>query len=72
MEHVTYMRVQRAQELLTASDDKLEVIAPQVGYRNTEVFSRAFTRFVGMTPTHYRQRRKASGDVAAVGRRQRR
>ena len=72
MEHVTYMRVQRAQELLTASDDKLEVIAPQVGYRNTEVFSRAFTRFVGMTPTHYRQRRKAIGDVAAVGRRQRR
>ncbi|HTO04366.1 MAG TPA: AraC family transcriptional regulator, partial [Opitutus sp.] len=57
MEHVTYMRIQRAQELLAACEDKLEVIAPQVGYRNAEVFSRAFARCVGMTPTQYRQRR---------------
>ena len=56
IEHVTYMRLQRAQELLAACEDKLEVIAPQVGYRNAEVFSRAFTRCVGMTPTQYRQR----------------
>ena len=57
MEHVTYMRIQHAQTLLAATGDKLEVIAPQVGYHNTEVFSRAFTRCVGMTPTQYRQRR---------------
>ena len=56
MEHVTYMRIQRAQELLASTDHKLDVIAPEVGYRNAEVFSRAFTRCVGMTPTQYRQR----------------
>ena len=56
MEHVTYMRIQRAQELLASTDHKLEMIAPEVGYQNAEVFSRAFTRCVGMTPTQYRQR----------------
>ncbi|MEO6568384.1 MAG: AraC family transcriptional regulator [Opitutaceae bacterium] len=71
MEHVTYMRVQRAQELLSASDEKLEVIAPQVGYRNTEVFSRAFTRFVGLTPTQYRQRREPRSEIPPIERQRR-
>jgi AraC-like DNA-binding protein len=57
MEHVTYMRVQRAQELLELTDDKLEVIAPRLGYRSAVVFSRAFTRMVGVTPSEYRHRR---------------
>ncbi|MBL9209328.1 MAG: AraC family transcriptional regulator [Opitutaceae bacterium] len=57
MEHVTYMRIQRAQELLEASSEKLDAIAPQVGYRSAIVFSRAFVRCVGMTPSQYRERR---------------
>lgn len=56
MEHVSYMRMQRARELLEATDEKLERIAPQVGYRSATVFSRAFTRFVGITPSQYRAR----------------
>ena len=58
MEHVTYMRIQRAQELLERSEDKLDAIAPQVGYRSAVVFSRAFVRCVGVTPSHYRERRQ--------------
>jgi AraC-like DNA-binding protein len=57
IEHVTYMRIQHAQELLETSEDKLEAIAPQVGYRSSLVFSRAFVRCVGMTPSQYRERR---------------
>lgn len=57
MEHVTYMRVQRAQELLETTDDKLDAIAPRVGYHSAIVFSRAFARYVGMTPSEYRSRR---------------
>jgi len=57
MEHVTYMRIQRAQELLEASSEKLDAIAPQVGYRSAIVFSRAFVRCVGITPSQYRERR---------------
>jgi len=54
MEHVTYMRIQRAQDLLERTEDKLDAIAPQVGYRSAVVFSRAFSRCVGMTPTQFR------------------
>lgn len=58
MEHVTYMRMQHAQELLEERDDKLEAIAPLVGYHSAVVFSRAFVRCVGMTPSQYRERRR--------------
>lgn len=57
MEHVTFLRVRRAQDLLATTDQKLDAIAPQVGYRSAEVFSRAFVRCTGMTPTQYRERR---------------
>jgi AraC-like DNA-binding protein len=55
--HVTYIRMQHARELLEATDDKLEVIAPQVGYTSALIFSRAFKRWVGMSPSEYRARR---------------
>jgi len=57
MEHVTYIRMQRAQEILEFTEAKLEAVASQVGYKSASVFSRAFTRYVGMTPTEYRARR---------------
>jgi AraC-like DNA-binding protein len=63
MEHVTYMRIQRAQELLEESDVKLDAIAPQVGYRSAIVFSRAFVRCVGLTPSQYRERRRPGARV---------
>lgn len=56
MEHVTYMRIHRAQELLESTDAKLDAIAPQVGYHSAVVFSRAFARCVGLTPSEYRDR----------------
>ena len=56
MEHVTYMRVQRAQELLMTTEEKLEAIAPRVGYHSAVVLSRAFLRCTGMTPSQYRHR----------------
>jgi AraC-like DNA-binding protein len=58
MEHVTYMRIHRAQELLERTEDKLDAIAPQVGYHSSIVFSRAFLRCVGMTPSEYRRQRR--------------
>jgi len=57
MEHVAYMRMQRAQELLESGDGKLEAVAADVGYKSAAVFSRAFARCVGMTPSQYRNRR---------------
>ncbi len=60
MEQVAFMRVQRAQELLHGTEDKLDAIAPQVGYHTADVFIRAFTRCVGLTPSQYRERGKAT------------
>lgn len=57
MAQVAYMRMQRAQELLETTEDKLEAIAPEVGYKSATVFSRVFARCVGMTPSQYRARR---------------
>ncbi len=54
MEHVSYMRIQRAQELLETTGEKLEAIAPRVGYHSAVVFSRAFVRCVGLSPSQYR------------------
>ncbi len=56
MQHLTAMRIQRAQTLLEKTTDKLEAIAPEVGYDSALVFSRAFKRWVGLSPSEYRQR----------------
>lgn len=65
MEHVTYMRIQLAQELLEKTDIKLEAIAPQVGYHSAVVFSRSFLRCVGMTPSAYRAQRSPKTSLSA-------
>jgi AraC-like DNA-binding protein len=57
MAHLTSLRVERAQELLRSTTDKLEVIAREVGYRSALVFARAFRRWVGCSPSEYRRRR---------------
>ena len=57
MQHLAYMRIQRAQELLEKTNDKLEAIAPEVGYESALTFSRAFARCVGLTPSQYRAHR---------------
>jgi len=57
MQHLTYMRIQRAQELPEKTNDKLEAVAPEVGYESALAFSRAFARCVGLTPSQYRAHR---------------
>ncbi len=57
MEHVTYMRIRQAQTLLETTENKLDHIAASVGYHSNDVFTRAFVRCVGVTPSHYRERR---------------
>jgi len=57
MEHVTYIRIRKAQGLLETTEHKLEHVAASVGYHSSDVFTRAFVRCVGVTPSLYRQRR---------------
>ena len=55
MQHLTSLRIERAQHLLATTDDKVESIAHQLGFENTSVFSRAFKRWVGRSPARYRE-----------------
>ncbi|HAV63380.1 MAG TPA: AraC family transcriptional regulator [Verrucomicrobiales bacterium] len=54
MQHVTWLRMQKAGELLTTTGDKIESIAAQVGYRNPFVFSTTFKKWIGWRPTEFR------------------
>jgi AraC-like DNA-binding protein len=54
--HLTSLRIQAAQTMLAANQDKQEVIAQMVGYRSPIAFSRAFKRWVGCLPSEYRAR----------------
>ena len=56
MAHLTSLRIQAAQHLLTANNDKQEVIARLVGYTSPIAFARAFKRWVGCHPSEYRAR----------------
>ena len=47
--------------MLEATDLPVEVIAEEVGYRDTSFFGRLFKRKVALTPAQYRRRFGALG-----------
>lgn len=55
-QHVTALRLQRAALLLTTTNDKVESIARDVGYRSLFTFSHTFKKFTGRRPSEYRKR----------------
>lgn len=54
-EYLSHFRLTRGREQLTISDLPISTIAQRCGYPNTLVFSKAFKRMTGMTPTQYRR-----------------
>lgn len=54
-EYVNSQRIERATKLLTATKLKANQISDQVGYCNTDTFTRNFRKLMGVTPTEYRQ-----------------
>lgn len=52
---VTAMRVERAIQLLNATDMPIHEIADQVGYVTQHYFSTAFKKIVGVSPNQYRK-----------------
>ena len=53
-EFLTIFRISRAKELLSTTTLSMEHVAASCGYQNTLVFSKAFKRNMGCTPTVYR------------------
>lgn len=55
MKFVTYMRLEKAKELLGKSDLTISAVASEVGLNDTSSFVKLFKRFTGMTPTGYKK-----------------
>lgn len=59
--YVTERRIERAQDLLRATNLTVTEVCMVVGYSSLGSFSTKFTRLVGMTPSAYQQKFAASG-----------
>jgi len=57
VQQLTFLRMQRACELLATTEEKVDTIAHQVGYSSGAHFSNAFTKWVGVRPSEYREGR---------------
>ncbi len=55
-DYLSSCRITRALELLSYTDLSIETVAFSCGYRNTEVFTKAFRQKQGMTPSAYRKK----------------
>ena len=59
IQYVKRYRVQRAAELLSATDRKIADIGAQCGFQDTSYFTRSFREIKGMTPGEYRRQAQA-------------
>ncbi len=64
--YFTWIRMQRAAELLLTTDYTLAAIAAEIGYSSEFAFSRAFRRFAGMPPSLYRREARCSANGGAI------
>ena len=55
MRHLTTLRVEKAAELLSSTDSKIEAICEEVGYEYRSTFSNVFTKVLGVRPSAYRE-----------------
>jgi two-component system response regulator YesN len=61
LDYLTHVRIERAKQLLLATEQNCTEICFQVGYNNQSYFTRTFKQLVGMTPRQFRgnnQRKK--------------
>ena len=54
MQHLTHLRLQRAREILSTSNDKIEAVARQVGFESVTSFSNTFLKWIGCRPSAFR------------------
>lgn len=60
-EYITEVRMERACDLLSATQLSVQAVACSVGYKDALYFSRAFRKRKGITPSNYRNKRTEGG-----------
>lgn len=61
MTHLYNVRIQKARELLSGSNDKVSDIAAKTGFCSTKYFNRVFKKVTGISPVQYRRESTAQG-----------
>lgn len=54
-EYLMKVRMERAKDLLSTTDAKVQDVAMRVGYSDTNYFSKAFRNYTGQTPKEFRR-----------------
>lgn len=65
IDYLTNVRIQRAKQLLLATDQNCTEICFQVGYNNQSYFTRTFKELVGMTPREFRDNNKRKKKISS-------
>ncbi len=65
IDYLTSVRIERAKQLLLATDQNCTEICFEVGYNNQSYFTRTFKGLVGMTPRHFRVRNHRKEKISA-------
>jgi AraC-like DNA-binding protein len=55
-QQLTFLRLQMAVHLLSTTDDKVEVVAREVGFESAFTFSNTFKHWIGWRPSEHRKR----------------
>ena len=58
-EFLNNYRIERAAEILLRTDDKIYLVAEEVGYRDLDYFINRFIQSKGCTPTTYRKKTRS-------------
>lgn len=66
VEYLTQLRMEKAKQILTFTDQKTYETACSVGIADPQYFSVIFKRATGLTPREYREKHKYSGTESAV------
>jgi two-component system response regulator YesN len=56
IEYLTAVKMERAKKVITDSKLKTYEIADMLGFKDIEYFSKLFKKYIGCSPTEYRQK----------------
>ena len=65
IDYLTSVRIERAKQLLLATEQNCTEICFQVGYNNQSYFNRTFKELVGMTPRQFRVQNQRKEKISA-------
>ena len=65
IDYLTSVRIERAKQLLLATDQNCTEVCFEVGYNNQSYFTRTFKELVGVTPRQFRVKNQRSEKIAA-------